>query len=626
MSAAVTKRLPTQFREASLDPATYRAEENTIEVTWTTGVRRRAYDWWTDTAYEEELVVSADAVDMSRFEAGAVQVIDNHRTYGGVGAILGIAQRGWITGGEGRALIRLSQRDELAGVVRDIAAGIIRNISVGYTVERYEITRAIDRTDGSKLPLYRAVRWTPAEISFVTVPADALAGTRSQQPEQGHPCEIVSANTRQGKHVMEAAEIQALETRAQIRDLVTRQGLSLKFAESMIERGFDLERAREATLNALASRDEQSGGHVGARRADPPRGGVDEIIRLGAEAHAERYGARASDEANWLRGSTVLGVGAELAQARGLSTAGLSPAGVFSLITRNSLTASDFANFLQATGNRVLRNEHQVYDGGIKRAFKKSTARDFRDKQNLLLGEAPTLLKVNEAGEFTHGAMAEMKEAYRMVTYGRIVSLSRQAIINDDLGAFFTLVRKMMMAAQELESKILVNLLVSNPTMSDSVALFHATHGNLGTGAGSALQESSLSAARTAMRLQKGLDGVTPIDATPTYLITPAALETTAQKLLAVIQPTSVASVNPFSGALQLVVDPRLDAASATAWYLAASPERLDTIEYSYLEGEEGPQITIEEGFDVAGVRTRVHLDFGAGVLDFRGLYKANGA
>ena len=80
-------------------------------------------------------------------------------------------------------------------------------------------------------------------------------------------------------------------------------------------------------------------------------------------------------------------------------------------------------------------------------------------------------------------------------------------------------------AAVEFENQALVDLLASNPAMSDTLAVFHATHANLGTGAPSALSETSLNTARTAMRLQKGIDGVTPIDATPTWLIVPAAAD-----------------------------------------------------------------------------------------------------
>uniref|UniRef100_UPI0031DD3BF6 HK97 family phage prohead protease n=1 Tax=Paracidovorax wautersii TaxID=1177982 RepID=UPI0031DD3BF6 len=197
-----TQQLPVQMRAAELVPSTYNEAENSIEVVWTEGARVRRYDWYNDTPYEEELAVTPDAVDMTRFDAGTVQVLNNHMVYGDVSAILGVATRGWIEGGQGRAVLRLSQRPEVAGLIADIRSGIIRSISFGYSVQRYEITRAQDRTDGVNMPLYRATRWTPQEISFVTVPADPGASTRAQPTSSqasrgdahgGTPCEFVRA-------------------------------------------------------------------------------------------------------------------------------------------------------------------------------------------------------------------------------------------------------------------------------------------------------------------------------------------------------------------------------------------------------------------------------------------------
>jgi phage head maturation protease len=183
--------MPPQMRAATLVPSSFNEADNTIDVVWTTGARVRRYDWYSEIAYEEELAVTPEAVDMSRFDAGTVQVLDGHDTHSGVRAILGIAIRGSIESGEGRATLKLSTRPELAGIVADIRAGIIRAISFGYSISKYEITRAIDRTDGVNMPLYRAVLWQPNEISFVSVPADPDASTRSQ-PANGVPCEFIT--------------------------------------------------------------------------------------------------------------------------------------------------------------------------------------------------------------------------------------------------------------------------------------------------------------------------------------------------------------------------------------------------------------------------------------------------
>jgi hypothetical protein len=158
--------------------------------------------------------------------------------------------------------------------------------------------------------------------------------------------------------------------------------------------------------------------------------------------------------------------------------------------------------------------------------------------------------------------------------------------------------------------------------MEDGDTLFHTDHGNKAA-AGGAIADATLSAARLAMRSQTGLSGQR-ISATPKYLLVPPAQETTAEKWLATIAAAKAADVNPFSGSLSLVVEPRLS--SATRWYVSADPNEIDGLEYAYLAGGEGPQVESKSGWDVDGVEVRVILDFGAGFIDWRSWYQNAGA
>jgi hypothetical protein len=618
--AELTRRaLPLQLRDSALQPSSWNAEARTIEVIWTTGAIVRRRDFWTGAEYDEELVVSPAAVDMSRFEAGAVQVLDAHDRHSGVRSILGIVVNAWLSGGQGHALLRLSEREDLAGIVADIGAGIIRNVSFGYSVERYEVIPARDRGDGGDVPLYRAVRLTPQEISFVPVGADLRAGTRSA-PQQ-FPCDFTQPSPEQTMPTTTTDPTDQHD--AELRSLVQRARLPATYADTLIARGLDLDAARAAIVDELGMRDRAAGGHLNVRPGThgPAAEGTAQEQML--DALVARMGGQSLQRENQYRHARVADMARDMLEMRGVRTSGLAPD---RLIERALHSTSDFPELLQGAGQRVLRQAYGAYEGGLKRACKPSTSRDFRAKQALMLGEWPELLKVGEHSEFKFGSMAEVKSSYALVTYGRIFGITRQALVNDDLDAFADMSVKIGRAAAEVEAKVLVTLLTSNPVMSDSVALFHADHGNLGTGAGSALQLSALTTARTAMRLQKGTDGTTAIDATPAYLIVPAALETTAEQLLATLQPTQVSQVNPFSGKLELVVDPRLDAASATAWYLATNPAVLETIEYAYLESAGGPEVIVREGFEIDGLQMKGRLDFGAGVMDWRGLYRANGA
>ena len=77
---------------------------------------------------------------------------------------------------------------------------------------------------------------------------------------------------------------------------------------------------------------------------------------------------------------------------------------------------------------------------------------------------------------------------------------------------------------------------------------------------------------------------------------------------------------------LEVVVDPRLDADSATRWYVAADPAQIDGLEFSFLDSAPGPQFAMEDGFNILGTQWRVSLDLGVGVIDHRGLVRNDGA
>jgi hypothetical protein len=416
------------------------------------------------------------------------------------------------------------------------------------------------------------------------------------------------------------AEIEALDgpNGTEIRRIVRKANLGSHVADEIIDSGVEIEQARAQVFDRLVRNQESSQ----TFNAVPYGGGGDNVVARMSEALAARFGGPApSEAAREFRHMRVLDMARQCLEQRGIPTRMLSANQV---VQRALHTTSDFTELLQGAGNRILRQGYDSYQGGVRRICRESTAPDFRAKQKLQLGEMAELLLIGEHGEVKRGSMAESKESYSLASYGRIFGITRQALVNDDLGAFGELTQKLGRAAAEFIAAQLAAKLASNPTMGDSVALFHADHGNLGTPG--AISITTLGEALKMMRLQKGLDGTTPIDVTPKYLVVPAAQEVLARQYVAQINATKASDVNPFTADLDIVVDPRLDAVSTTAWYLAADANSFDTIEYSFLESEPGPVIETRAGFDVEGIEMKVRLDFGCGVIDHRGLFKNAGA
>lgn len=565
-----------EMRSLDIRANTLNRESRTVEAIISTGadVARSGYVERLDTA----------GANLSRLTGAPV--LDSHRQ-GSTGDVLGVVEAVRQDGGNLIATIKFSRRPEAEAVIGDIEDGVLRGVSIGYSVERWGETRG---TNGERVRVAEA--WTPVEVSLVAVPADPGAMIRTQP-----------GNHDRNAHATE------------IRSIASVSGLGEAWATQQIGQGATPEQARAAAFTAMTSRSNHqinpTRASVGFDNTDPQV-----IATRAGEALFARIDPthQLSEPARQYAGMSMVDLGRDILRRAYVQTTGLSPAAI---ITRALHTTSDFSLILGDTVGRTMRQAYQAAPAGVRMLGRQTTARDFRAKHRLQLGEFPTLELVGEHGEFTSGSMAEAQETYKLDTFGRMFGISRQAMINDDLGAFSDLSRPFGVAAAEFEAKFLVDLLVSNsrggPTMSDGTALFHDDHGNVTVSANSG-NEKQLTDTRLAMRKQTGLSGDL-ISVTPRYVLVPSTMETDAQRLLSAVQAQRTEDVNPFSN-LVLVVDPRLP---DTGWYMAADTAQIDGLEYCYLEGSPGPQIESRNGFEIDGVQTKVRLDFGAGFVDHRG-------
>ncbi len=408
----------------------------------------------------------------------------------------------------------------------------------------------------------------------------------------------------------------------QLRALGRRYGLHETEVDGFIDRGLAEAEARSETLDIVARRSTSQQPVPGVRVIG---GGSPEMNVAMAVALMNRFDPVASpldDTSKPFAHMTLLEMARAHLSAHGVDTNGMTKQAVATMAMQST---SDFAAILADVANKSLRRGYEAAPRTFTRFCRRVTASDFKPINRAQLDSGGgALRKVGEHGEFKRGKLVDGKESYSLVTYGEINAITRKTLVNDDLEALTRI--PMLQGAQvaETESDVVWGLILNNVVMSDSTALFHtAKHGNLG---GGVIAEEGLNAMRKAMRTQKKLDGKTPINLAPSFLMVPAALETTAQKFLASIMPSAAGSVNPFANSMELLVEPRLDAASEAAWYGSADPNRIDTIEYCYLEGEEGAYFETRSGFDVDGIEAKVRLDFGAGVIDYRGLYKSSGS
>lgn len=287
-------------------------------------------------------------------------------------------------------------------------------------------------------------------------------------------------------------------------------------------------------------------------------------------------------------------------------------------------TSSDFVNVLANVANKSMLRGYTEVEENFDLWTARGVLTDFKPGSRIDAGLFPNLDKVEEGAEYKYATMSDRGETIQLATYGKLFTISRQAVINDDLGAFSRVPLKMGRAARRTIGNLVYAVLTGNPNMSDGQPLFHATHNNLLTGA--ALSAASVSLARAAMAKQKDVDGhaATGLNIRPAFLLVPVELEDDARVLMASeFDPSKTQRTpNAVRNLASVISDARLSTASASNWYMAADPNSVDTIEVAYLNGVDTPMLEQKLGWDVDGVEFKVRMDAGVKALDHRGLVK----
>lgn len=367
------------------------------------------------------------------------------------------------------------------------------------------------------------------------------------------------------------------------------------------KKGTGMTKARPALARNHSARDERTTRRAAATEA----------------LHAQMTGAReVSAAARPYMGKGIVEIAADVS---GQSRAPMRNYGQKSDILMNASHAtSDFPAIFQNALNKVLLDRYDVLAPTYRLIAKQKNFRDFRPMPLVRSGDFPMLVPVGEGGEIKWGTFGESGEQAVIVPYARGITVSRQMMINDELDAISDLLGSYGEMIAYFEERTFYAAALS-AKLADGNALFHASHNNL-AGAAAAINRTSLSEGRAAMRKQKSIDGLS-LNIAPSILLVGPDKETEAEAIVAEITPTEVGAFNPFSGKLKPVVSAEI---TGNAWYLLS--ERAPCWVYGFLEGQEAPRVRTEEPFGTQGFSMTVEHDFGFGAQDFRGGFKNNGA
>lgn len=649
----------------------------------TRGVEVRANSWNEDDRTATVVISTETPVRMGEYEEVLLQkgaqypakvpFLDSHNRWeiaDHIGSVTNIRLEDGVMLGDVR-LARTEGGDMAAALIAD---GHLTDVSVGYRIDDETFIRAGETVeeDGKTYegPMYLVKKWRVMEVSAVSIGADPMAKIRAQEagdPEASNDSDNTTPAEPEEERAMAdpkvepakpeidlekeraaAAEAERVRVR-EIRDTGRAVGVDNALIDECIDKGMAVADANKRFLDVFKAEHKPAPSQVELTRDqhDTTVRGIEAGIQLRAGLKVDENDKQIARE---YAGASLVDMARLFLQSRGESRLPHSHEELLGLafdarrarrklrlqgIETRALATSDFPSLLANVANKALAVAYQEQRATYQFWTRLVSVPDFKSRSVPQLSAVADLELVPEGAPITNSSLSDRAESYAIGTYSKIIPLTRQALVNDDLSAFTRLPAMAGAAARRTVNKSVYAILNAGATsawnMSDGNPLFDTSnHANYGT-TGTALSGTTLNLAIAAMMNQTGLAGEI-INVEPSYLIVPPSLKQTAEELMfssaKVAATFSSGVVNTFQSAMSLVVDANLDVVgggSASAWYLAAAPTTIDTIEVGFLNGVDSPTLEEQDDFDSFGTRWRVFIDFGVKPIDWRGLVKRTG-
>ena len=311
----------------------------------------------------------------------------------------------------------------------------------------------------------------------------------------------------------------------------------------------------------------------------------------------------------------------ELARAslvdRGISVSGQNAMSMVGLAFTHS--SSDFGQILIDVAHKSLLKGWETAAENFDQFTSNGTLTDFRPAKRVGLGDFGYLPQVGEGEEYTYGTIGDEGASVALATYGQLFNITRQAILNDDMHLLTKIPEKMGKAARATIAKLVFALLTGNAKAQDGKALFDASHKNTITNA-----VLDLANIDKGIQLMNGFVNARgePLAIEPEFMLLPTSMYTRGLQLIksASVEGADANSgiINPLRDIVTPVKSARLQAADEKSWYLINK----EAIDVSYLDGIDTPYMEQQQGFTVDGVSTKVRIDAGVNVIDYRGIVK----
>ncbi|MDR1922805.1 MAG: Mu-like prophage major head subunit gpT family protein [Planctomycetaceae bacterium] len=286
-------------------------------------------------------------------------------------------------------------------------------------------------------------------------------------------------------------------------------------------------------------------------------------------------------------------------------------------------------NILSNIANKTLLEGFESVDDTWKKIAHEGSVNDFKKHTRYRMTGQFDFQKVDNGGELKHGKLGEEQFSQKIDTFGIMFSLTRQMIIDDDLGAFAEIPRMIGLGAGDAITENFWKLLTkANVKAEDGKNYFSADHKNLLET--TPLSYDGIAAAESKFAEQERQAGK-PLGISAKFLLVPPALKHAALTLMKSTNLEGTNAINGtaniFAGSYEVLSTPFLQHAkygnSPSTWYLVADPNRISGIEVAFLDGRKAP--TVEQAdadFDTLGIQFRGFIDFGIALQDSRAFLK----
>lgn len=591
------------------------------------------YDWWKDEIYLERLDSTG-----ANYERLKTFFKDHNRS---VDAAVGRVENVRLDGGELKGDVVFGTDPESDAIFRKYVDGILTDVSIGYKINTVTIEERKDEPD-----IVTVTDFEIRELSAVGIGFDkgATVGRNQEKGENSMNEELRAEleKLRKGVDALNEAERARL---GELEKLEKREAPKPVDTKITAEDAVAAERERTSYINGLVTAgqidqvraaafiaDGSIQSHVNQSILDTRVIDSQTVMPDGADAHhvdmrrsiedamCIRVGftpAKVADGAEKFRGASLLDMARAFTGYDGFDKQ--------ELINR-AMSTSDFPLLLGNVANRVIAGAFDEEEGTFAMWTESVELPDFRTRNEVALkNQNGRLQKLKEKSEKKKIEFDESGESWALVSYGAEFSLTREMIINDDLGVFTGIVAEFGRMAKRTSNGLVYDLVQSKGdyvdyTMADGTAVFHADHKNYDS-SGTALSSTALTAGRTKMRRQK--DGKTALNIAPKFLLVSPENETQALQLLnseSDVGSQNSGVSNPHRNTVTAIVDSELD---ALPWYLAAGR---NTVKVGYLQGTNKQPIVQQTSNNIDGAEFKCVFDFGVVVSNFRGLYKNVGA